>query len=769
MRNYDSDDRGTLTTYGYKLSNSNVEFQVDDRTVDYDYCFGSCYHDYGIYADDSVITGASSVDSGIGTNSYYQVAFNATGIELHNSHWNVNGIVVCVNNGVGIETHASVFDTMGMAVHNSQNEGFLAKSTSITDNAAGGDVGVLAVVGGEDYNRVFWVNFARNGQHLVLDEGSSYRTIFVNGTTNGPAGRHIFFDHHGATDPTEANNKSSLPGVVVKGKAFFRNVWGQSVSVNAGPTEGLLFLADGGTIRFSGTAEGRGKNYFYGPIGTAAQKHKSLVGATNGGTVQFEGYNAVINAGVGISARKNSTINIHPVKDENGTNYTVSGLTVSSASVQRLQGAHTVMEIHSTQAGLYADSSKIHIQDLGDYRKYWGRTLTGNDIYENADYIPDYLDLVSSGALQFYPNPDNNLGGQDDFSNGNNFRSIANDSFELNNNLTRDADLSCLRFLYGNTYADPNIATDFASVAAGGVCVRAVKGSDVFVKNVHFPMGHANADGSYYDISSSPALCDNLLIWQISDDTTFHASYLAVSGEYPSQAGYTGPRSFYASGTLGQGEDSSAVAYAVEENADTSTISVLDHFGSGVAVSANTLSNLLSGIGFARTGTLSYGPNSYENRGPFRIYFSTPAAAKHLKYVDPINLSAQVAENIAYQHLAQGYLLSGDCSTVATLSSIYPELIVYNTVDEVLETSGYYYPSALNIRSNPDNIWLDESAADTFANAKNASITYSGRERRLTIYRATTDNFGEFGTTSETGHGQGFRGTNLFDLDSDIS
>jgi hypothetical protein len=65
---------------------------------------------------------------------------------------------------------------------------------------------------------------------------------------------------------------------------------------------------------------------------------------------------------------------------------------------------------------------------------------------------------------------------------------------------------------------------------------------------------------------------------------------------------------------------------------------------------------------------------------------------------------------------------------------------------------------------DPNNIWLDESAADAFANAKNATITYSGRKKFLNIYRATTTAQGESYGQTVSGLGEGFITSNIFDL-----
>ena len=65
---------------------------------------------------------------------------------------------------------------------------------------------------------------------------------------------------------------------------------------------------------------------------------------------------------------------------------------------------------------------------------------------------------------------------------------------------------------------------------------------------------------------------------------------------------------------------------------------------------------------------------------------------------------------------------------------------------------------------------LDESAANTFANAKNASVGMSGRPRRVTLYRARSDSASNPGAEAYEGDvlaTQGFKSANIFDLKRD--
>jgi len=79
-----------------------------------------------------------------------------------------------------------------------------------------------------------------------------------------------------------------------------------------------------------------------------------------------------------------------------------------------------------------------------------------------------------------------------------------------------------------------------------------------------------------------------------------------------------------------------------------------------------------------------------------------------------------------------------------------------------LWVSGFYYCREF-LKDDPDQVVIDESAANVFANAKAASIGWSGRPKRVTIYKATVEN-GGLGQTMTTKYGLGFKSAGPFDL-----
>ena len=105
-----------------------------------------------------------------------------------------------------------------------------------------------------------------------------------------------------------------------------------------------------------------------------------------------------------------------------------------------------------------------------------------------------------------------------------------------------------------------------------------------------------------------------------------------------------------------------------------------------------------------------------------------------------------------------------------SLSSLYPNLLKISDWDATplgavptgLAMSGFYYCKEF-LDDNPTQCMLDESAANTFANAKNAALGGSGRPKRATIYRSGDNT--ELGAEAYDGSAiKGFRSANIFDL-----
>ena len=93
----------------------------------------------------------------------------------------------------------------------------------------------------------------------------------------------------------------------------------------------------------------------------------------------------------------------------------------------------------------------------------------------------------------------------------------------------------------------------------------------------------------------------------------------------------------------------------------------------------------------------------------------------------------------------------------------------------IATASGYYFGSSMLQSPKGANAILDESAANTFANAKNCAMsqTYGRGSPKVSIYKSTEDPGGETGGEASEGLGQfangdknygtGLGSTNVFD------
>jgi len=206
----------------------------------------------------------------------------------------------------------------------------------------------------------------------------------------------------------------------------------------------------------------------------------------------------------------------------------------------------------------------------------------------------------------------------------------------------------------------------------------------------------------------------------------------------------------------------------------------------------------MSGLGFVGqvstrmdgtdAGIYGAGVDTYENQGVFRLYFSTKPETKLLQndmsgYHNgtPLGHEFYGVLGPAYQVYSQCYNMSGPLSALMTdpnnafsnISGTYPNLLKLSHdsdgdgIFDSLWTSGFYYCEEF-VDDNPTQCLLDESAANTFANAKNASIGMSGRPKKVTIYRArASDQIGAEANEGNASATVGFKSSNIFDLKRD--
>jgi len=452
-------------------------------------------------------------------------------------------------------------------------------------------------------------------------------------------------------------------------------------------------------------------------------KYYAPLVADDNSTIRFRGPVMIWDGAVGAYAKANSNLIFEPHKI-GSESLDINGFNLSADT------NHTMIEIKSNRCCLVADkNSNIIMENLGDYHSHWGATDLTNTIYPtDASYL-NYQNYTDKGYFQFLPNPND--------AEANGAGGISQITYSTRPSTCR------MQSAGGNYYwsRDPFNADPYhlSALTQGGLCVKALNGSHVNVKNVHFPCGYWNASSVIYDYTAADAFCSRVFIWNLSNDSTMHARFLSVSGTYPASAGYHGPFAVWTSAA-------NAAAYAAPSSTpDTSTLSVLDYFGSGLP---NTW-QLPDGT------SATYGQGGFFNQGPFRIYRGVDSFANQLYHPGS-------APGLVVQLYAQGYNPSGDLSSIPETSGLYGKVLRVSEASG-LESSGFYFCNEF-LRPNPNSIMLDESAANTFANSKNGAMGTSNRPQICTIYIARNDQYGEGREFYAAALGRGFKSPNIFDI-----
>lgn len=727
------------------------------------------------------------------------------GIELNNSIADLKGLIDVYENKKGILLNNSTlkFDELCSEFHT--EEGILANNSNIIWDAVANPTSV-----GQAARAQLQLRF--NGQNMVLHNSKATFERSTNNLTK--FGSAKILANHG-TIKGEGTYNAPLPSIHVndnsKAELIHPIIVNIANYVTSGiPAFGLAAKVDNNSeLELFGTASGC--SLVWGP----ADKTKKLAGiyANNGSVISLHGPTVIAQYDVDLLAENNSTINIEPPRLQDGYSLDISGFQLGSTS------NHTSVELHSTRACIVVDkNSTLNLKDLGSFLNFWPSTSAGAGVLTSGVDLPasvyDNSAYIAAGSLQFYPNPQDDatlhvLNLDNLFANTMPVGNV-NALVALPVVFTNNSKINTFIVKDNPVGGSPNY-TDRAKVTQGGVCVRALGGSIINVNNVHFPLGTNNTplDGVYYNVSATD--CDKLMIWNLADDSKLNASYLSVSGMYPLAAQWHGPSALWVS-------SDGATGYRIASGAPISTphtgpLSILDSFGAGSSVwiltSGTTINSetgfpvpiystpdgntskfyASQGIVVSGAGTIyPYGApvGTSLNKGPFRIYFSTHSSARLLQtdlsgynygsFPHTGNFSG--ALGVAHQIFAQGYNCSAPLSAIiptgySNASSIYPNLLKLSVdtngdgIANALWTSGFYYCLEF-VEDDPTQCMLDESAAETFANAKNASWGSSGRPRKVTIYRARGADI--LGSEAHQGTAQGsvgFKSTNIFDLTRD--
>ena len=684
-------------------------------------------NEIGIHAINSTITGGKPETGGIGASPIYDAQFiyselnTEAGIRLNSSKFEHSGKTNLYGNFIGLDSDDSDISVDSLVAKYNQKEGVNLRNSTLRYNKdrylpSNGNVS-------DDYN-LYQTSFFYNGTHLKLVKSS-----FEPAETSSMPAVYDMFAVSAAfgIEQNLSNQKSKLPSIIVDSNSRLRMIHPvvetpDSFLEEKRPLYGAaISVTNNSELILQGS-----KNFttkIIGPSTYNLQKRKTGLYAGGNSTIKIQGPTVIARYAVDALADNNSTIEITPHRTIDGS-LDVSGFNLTDA------GNHTIVELHSTRSCLVADhASNIKMQDLGDYSEFWRRGTYGSSVllsgidYPTSDNAELNIQLyTSAGSLQFYPNPNDS----DHYP-----LATANPTIPFHSvvNMTQNAQ----GYYY---YLEDDIGSfannqNFSSVTLGGMCVRLVNNSVGDVNNVHFPCGWWNPSGIIYDVSGAESniVCNRLFIWNVADLSQLNAKLISVSGLHPADAAYFGPSGVWGSASA-----------APNSTPDTSSVSILDYYG--------------------RSTNHLYSRSTAANQGPFRLFFSTDPSVNWLV------TSSYALSGYAPQVYSQGYQFSGNLIAPGTVSSVHMNLLQRSGNN--LVASGFYYGSAMLHSPNTTKAVLDDSAANTFANAKHCSVGKSGLGKVVSIYFPYTEHFGgDSARSSVKQYGKGLRSVNNFDLEKD--
>lgn len=656
--------------------------------------------------------------SGIVDQSYFDFNKNVgCGLIANNSTVSLNGRVRAVDNLNGIRINSSQFDFEELELKRNQIIGLELNNSRVTYNKNLRKAHINGARRVMTFSKP--IEFTLNGIHLSLNR-SSFSPAYTSGmeflyndcVIERPLGTHVSST---ITEQIRVDNNSQLTLIspkIVRG--IHTGPVGSTYSrQNTSKKGSEISCTNNSKVTIRGTR-------FYptrivGPDSRSYQKNLAGVAAVNNSTIEINGPTIIAQFGVDLLADNNSTINITPSKsDFDGT------IDLSSISLSAPEN-HTMVELHSTRACIVVDkNSSLNVKDLGSFRQTWSATAlftaSGPDYGGDTDTLIN-SNYVSGGSLQFYPNPNSDTANAAPTVTG---TALANAFVKYSNG-------------YGALKALNSSPLEFSSVTFGGMCVRVLNNSVANIHNVNFPCGWWNPSAAYYDEDvtfDSGGACFRPFIWNVADQSQLKSSFLSVSGKYPRLAGYVGPFGYW---RQSNGQAASGLPTGTP---DTSSMSILDIYGSNPSAVAFTTSTL-------------------GNYGAFRLYFGTNP------FVNTLVNHDGTGRGIIKQIYSQGYQPSTTLVCSGDASSLYRMSLIRNS-SNVVSPSGFYYGSGVMDTKGYMRVVLDESSAETFANAKHCATGKSGNATLVSIYYPY-----KFVKYGDTNNENGVASVNLFDIERD--
>ena len=655
-----ADNAGGSAGIGVKAVNSHLHFEVNSTlTFPGTYTKAAFGNGIGWVLTNSSITGGRTSSAGnyAGRGLCHLTALynNYDGFILDNSKLDFTGCIDSSRNGQnGISAHNSKIRSHLYAIEDNQRSGIMATGSHILYGSQ-----FERVVNSLDTLERGQFSFTNNGQNLTLLSNSSFKPDLNLLAQDYRLGAGVTLeDHFGNWTSSSTHHGNSveytpgtvgidtlilkygwltgnIPGILISQNShaeilnlnYMTPMLGQDgMAPNAGEPDEAAFM---GIYGHAVLAEGnsqvilRGLNSstsqcttitsdLYGTISASygnsgdffhlqALWSKSAVCAKSNSRIRISGPTKISRIGIALHAEDNSTIETLP------PTYPFGDGSLIDSTFFNTSGAHT-----QTKLELHATRSCIVVNNKSTWKaEYLGTKLAPNsNISTSYDSWYNYSDedCVENGYIKFYPQP---------FTTTYDNAGLAVSSMFLED----DADAG-------------TFGIDDAEVmdkSLGGMCVRAVGDSSIYINECNFiPTGAAYTTSGYvYDIQSGT--CMRPHIWNICDTSRLTASRLTLSGIDPLSDVTAGVvNAFHGpSGTW----DVTAV--------DTAALGqlYLDDFGSNGRMASGSVPT-------------DYGAFNY---GYFRLMMGTKGVVEHLQVSGAIG-----ASGVAPQLLAQGYSPSSE-------------------------------------------------------------------------------------------------------------
>lgn len=685
------EERSANEHYGMKLVNTNLTLSSDSYCNGQDAVFMFFENDYGIHMSNSVINGVKTSATTVATQPSIKCCYNKkAGIHSENSTVTLDCDLDMYSNQLGMKLMNSNISVFRMFAQYNFDFGIDAYSSNITygkeysadltttrvSRAAANQLFVSDSVQ-YDYDIVFF----GNGRHIRLDN-SQYKPVYqLNMPNRTVAG--VMAGHTSVTASNDishynpaiqaTNSQIDLIHHKINTTQTGGTAFGTEVDVAEGTSLGTVLNLINSHANILGT--GSMAAIISGPA--ANNRHTALHVSKNSscrlsGPVHISGFKncAVVDL--------NSSLDMSPHEVE-GT-YTLADAVFNLDSATN----HTSIELLSHGECLIVDNnSTLNMRDLGcAIDKYPDLYKTSSDIA----FLSDTSSLYHGGGIILAPNNPDEGGAA---AGGDASITIAPTNFVFtSDNLGIQENKPYNFFILGGSNLEEG---SFRTYSEGGVCLQAHNNSTVKVHNVCFHTGAINADDVFYE-SGTLAGCADLRIWSFATGASLDAAHLAVSGSYPSLAGYHGPRATYFSSyadpmtynkvaytafrqypygfsgstsdhTIGKVDPVSGLVVELDHYSGSAvsggthpyvgSLAVLDYFGSGVIASGPPDFSLTNYTNYIRNASLSrydstaldtalglggnaskfWGASGYENTGPFRLYLEPDPICQYLVYM----------------------------------------------------------------------------------------------------------------------------------------